>query len=127
MFRPVILMLIASAASLFPLHASAEQTLPYTLSEEDIAAAQGKILTMLIDPYSAVFEGIGAAKMLDQRILVCGRVNAKNKFGGYTGVEPYFLMLMPPDYIKTSSPLLGGASSPSRAIFDLCKKYNIKF
>jgi hypothetical protein len=49
-----------------------------------IAKAEASVRTQLKDPYSAVFSdekatGTGSVK------LICGRVNAKNGFGGYVG------------------------------------------
>jgi hypothetical protein len=53
------------------------------LAPEDIravAAAQATVSAELRDPGSAHFSGLGYHKG-----VVCGRVNAKNGFGGYSG------------------------------------------
>ena len=42
----------------------------------------------LKDPYSAQFEDFRVIKSNGIR-MVCGRVNAKNEFGGYTGSKPF--------------------------------------
>ncbi|MGB3503492.1 MAG: hypothetical protein WBA44_17865 [Mesorhizobium sp.] len=45
---------------------------------------------MLKDPYSAIFSGVTlAARWPDGTLTVCGLVNAKNSYGGYTGAGPY--------------------------------------
>ena len=56
---------------------------------------------LLIDPYSARYEFLKGPTRSWHRILgdtkfgyaVCAGVNAKNRFGGYVGMKPYFFML----------------------------------
>jgi hypothetical protein len=43
----------------------------------------------LKDPESARFGDIRAVKRQGGKITVCGFVNAKNSFGGYTGMKPF--------------------------------------
>jgi hypothetical protein len=37
---------------------------------------------------------MSAVRQKDGTIMVCGMVNAKNSFGGYTGAGPYYGMLV---------------------------------
>ena len=52
-----------------------------------IEAVKGELLNhYLSDPKSAVFSDMRAVRFPDhEEIYVCGRVNAKNAFGGYIG------------------------------------------
>ena len=38
---------------------------------------------------------MGAAKKSSGSMYVCGYVNAKNSFGGYTGAKPFYGLLSP--------------------------------
>lgn len=70
---------------------------PYTLSQEDIDAVKKGVQDSLKDPLSALFgERMVAARANDfQFIAVCGTVNARNSFGGYTGDKPFMGRLLP--------------------------------
>lgn len=84
------LALVACAAPTPPAPpAPAVEPLPAaTLSKEEIAAVQNGIKRKLKDPDSAKFGAMNAGRLTD-RTVVCGWVNAKNSYGGYTGMEPY--------------------------------------
>lgn len=60
-----------------------------TESQERVAIDEAKerVRAHLRDPDSAKFGGA----MVGPRGVVCGVVNAKNGFGGYTGMQPYFV------------------------------------
>ena len=66
---------------------------PFQLSPDDLAVVQSAVRNSLKDPDSARFGAIAAAHDSQGRVQVCGWVNAKNSFGGYTGsqVLPAFL------------------------------------
>ncbi|MBK8637876.1 MAG: hypothetical protein IPN92_06145 [Chromatiaceae bacterium] len=66
-----------------------EATTPFTLSEADVAAIKKGVSEKLLDPTSPLFGSMQARKANSNRIIVCGYVNAKNTFGGYTGDKPY--------------------------------------
>ena len=48
-----------------------------------------KMETELRDPESAKYQEVYAHSFGDSAYVFCGRVNAKNGFGGYTGVERF--------------------------------------
>ena len=58
----------------------------------DIEKAKRAIAGTLNDPYSAqfgeVFRGAGAPGSP----IICGSVNAKNAYGGYVGLKPFFYL-----------------------------------
>ena len=62
---------------------------PAKVSKADIALAQGTVRAALLDPASANFGPVGAGQNPRGRVVICGLVNGKNAFGGYTG-DQYF-------------------------------------
>ncbi|MBN9242428.1 MAG: hypothetical protein J0I98_06510 [Mesorhizobium sp.] len=61
----------------------------FDLSEDAIASVQAAVTSVLKDPDSATFSDLAAAKSPAGDIFVCGKVNAKNSFGGYSGAAPF--------------------------------------
>lgn len=58
---------------------------------DEVTIAREKIKQHLKDPFSAVFS---AEKVIDgtgEKKVVCGKVNAKNSYGGFTGFRRYFV------------------------------------
>jgi hypothetical protein len=66
-----------------------------TLTANDINAVQNVVRAKLKDAGSAQFgrAPFAAAKNPNGSTAVCGLVNAKNSFGGYTGPRPFFAVL----------------------------------
>lgn len=62
---------------------------PYTLSPAEIAAVKRGVKGQLKDPTSPLFGEFRSAKNSDDVVTVCGWVNAKNSYGGYTGDKPF--------------------------------------
>ena len=62
---------------------------PLTLSSGQISKIQAGVRVRLKDPDSARFSRIVAGRMANGRVIACGQVNAKNSFGGYTGMSPF--------------------------------------
>ncbi len=62
--------------------------------QRSIEAAEAAVRESLKDPDSAKF-GLAEAFGLFDGHVVCGAVNAKNGFGGYTGERTYMVMLGP--------------------------------
>lgn len=77
-----------------------------TESQERVAIdeAREQVRAHLRDPDSAKFGGA----MVGPRGVVCGLVNAKNGFGGYTGMQPYF--------VNGEKVLLGGSEEETLAV-----------
>lgn len=61
-----------------------------TATPEEIARAQAAIGRQLIDPASAQFK-ISTIRHVGAAVVFCGLVNSKNRFGGYTGFQPFVL------------------------------------
>jgi hypothetical protein len=60
----------------------------YTLSKQ-LDTVKGALLKDLKDPDSAKFGIIAAGTAQDGSILICGMVDTRNGFGGYTGELPF--------------------------------------
>jgi len=60
------------------------QSLP--LSADQITMVQNAVKFSLQDPGAAQFGTIKGGKDQDGKVVVCGLVNAKNNFGGFTGM-----------------------------------------
>lgn len=66
----------------------------YSLSANETKAIKASVLSRLKDPESATFGKQIAAKDSNGWILVCGSVNAKNSFGGFIGMQPYYVYII---------------------------------
>lgn len=77
--------------------------LPYMWNKGPaIANAKATVESMLTDPSSAQFQSVRTIKGT-HGILVCGQVNARNKFGGYVGFSDFVF----DDYTKYAKLLTG--------------------
>ncbi len=78
------------------------------------AKARNAVLAALKDPDSAVFEGLYMGNSPAKNV-VCGFVNAKNSFGGYTGKKRFY-------YFESAAPMvvIEGDSSMEHTIPALC-------
>lgn len=56
---------------------------------ETIMAAELAVRAELKDPDAAKFRDVRASYTEDFGVVACGRVNAKNEFGGYTGFRRF--------------------------------------
>ncbi|MER8925780.1 hypothetical protein [Mesorhizobium sp. M0859] len=61
----------------------------YQLRDDEIDLVKAAFSAALKDPDSAKFGKFSAAMKDDQTIIVCGTVNSKNSFGGYSGAAPF--------------------------------------
>lgn len=83
-------------------------------NESIIADAQEAIKSQLKDPYSAVFEDIYLGKAENGAPVVCGTVNAKNSYGGYTGKKKFYYLNAAPKPILS----IEGESSIFSVIYE---------
>ena len=65
------------------------------------------------DPNSAQFEGLEVLWRDDEQIILCGKMNAKNRMGGYVGFTPFFVVGDLEDGKPTN---LRGAAAPTSFI-----------
>lgn len=79
------------------------------------------ITKRLNDPESARFGKFGAARTKEGTIIVCGYVNAKNSFGGYTGMAPFMGgFLAPPNNNTFEVIRIGSRDTERQAIIEVC-------
>ena len=96
---------------------------PIKLSAAQIKAVHEGARAGLKDPDSARFGEIAAAER-ESRITVCGFVNAKNSYGGYTGMKPFIGVLR-------TNPLgfdpvgFGSTSIRDDAIAETCREFGV--
>ncbi|TWD58112.1 hypothetical protein FB480_101867 [Agrobacterium vitis] len=80
----------------------------------------------LKDPTSPIFGGVAAAKSNKGLVNVCGIVNAKNSYGGYTGDQPYFGALAGKEPNQIFVVIgFGGTDSERYAVTEMCRRAGI--
>lgn len=104
---------------------TAETFTPYTLSRAENAVIDSALRSALKDPASAIFGARYAASSSAGGVYVCGYINAKNSFGGYTGDRPFSGVLGPK---PATVFFVSGISNTDAQIFakrDVCSGYGI--
>lgn len=97
---------------------------PYELSTEQIEAVERGIREDLKDPDSAKFARFAATREPGSgMITVCGYVNAKNSYGGYTGKQLFYGLL---EFPQNNFIPIGLGGSPSVQA-SMCEDAGIKF
>lgn len=94
----------------------------YVLTPADIQVVTEGVTKSLKDPNSAMFGGMAAALRSDGMITVCGYVNAKNSFGGYVGMTPFFGLMTktPVHYFGVTG--MGGTETKTTVILQMCSQ-----
>jgi len=97
---------------------------PMKLTEAQIKAVHEGVRKGLKDPESARFGDISAVNREGDKITVCGMANAKNSFGGYTGMKPFvgFLSTSPLVFIATG---YGGTETDTWVVTKTCRDFGI--
>ncbi len=96
---------------------------PRQLTPSELQAVQTTIKSKLKDPGSAQFGVIKAGTDRSGKTFVCGQVNAKNSFGGFTGMVPFG-----GDFASNGTFLsggIGGTPEISTAIYQVCAKQGL--
>lgn len=99
---------------------------PASLSPADITAVHAGLRDTLKDPASAQFDEPHAGLDKDGTMLVCGHVNARNSFGGYTGKQPFVGVLTPKPTQKFTPLMIGSTSSEEFAVRARCQGTNFR-
>ncbi|MCF6113884.1 hypothetical protein [Mesorhizobium muleiense] len=105
-------------------------TTPYALNAAEKTAVEKGVRASLKDPASAVFGNMVASDQGGGIKNVCGIVNAKNSFGGYTGDTAYFGVLGSMDAqgktIATFRMTTMGSDNNSAAVVKtMCQHYGV--
>ncbi|TGP65469.1 hypothetical protein EN868_03205 [Mesorhizobium sp. M2D.F.Ca.ET.225.01.1.1] len=121
--------------SIHPTQAGAQPTVKQTvkrqLSAEEVTVIQKGVRESLKDPDSARFGNMVAAQEDANSSWVCGTVNAKNSFGGYTGDKPFMGMLThlaggKGKVLRTFMvSAMGGTDTETYVALSMCKQYGV--
>jgi len=99
-------------------------TTPVSLSAAQQKAVQEGVRGSLKDPNSAMFRGqLRAARSEEGVTFVCGVVNAKNSYGGYTGDKPFIGGMESDGKFIVAG--MGGTDTESLSVISVCQKYGI--
>ena len=97
-----------------------ETGLPYKLSAAESDAVKRGVRAVMKDPGSALFRSeFHAAQEASGLVTVCGFVNGKNAFGGYTGDKPFVGAFSTPAAFQTLK--IGGADIETKVVLDYCR------
>lgn len=97
-----------------------------TLTSEQLDTVYQGVRDELKDPNSAIFGRVvaGTTPESDNILLVCGWVNAKNSYGGYTGEKPFMgSMIRGVRFFTLLS--IGGTDSQTRVVLTLCTRQGL--
>ncbi len=117
---------LISTIALCASHVLAAQGVPYTLSPAEIESVQKGVRSKLKDPTSPLF-GDMKAVIKNEAVTVCGIVNAKNSFGGYTGDQQYIGVITGRKGSKQGFFVLafGGSDAERYAVIETCRSSGI--
>jgi hypothetical protein len=90
---------------------------PSVLQPAQVTALQSAVRNALKDPASALFGDHKSGTNTKGGIVVCGLVNARNSFGGYTGPQPYMAMYLDGKFYVEA---IGGVAAKTQAILSVC-------
>jgi hypothetical protein len=95
------------------------------LTAKEKSAIVNAVKEQLKDPDSAKFKWVKLADRINPKNFVdsyCGLVNAKNSYGGYTGFEPFEVMVARSDNNKFEviSVSVSSSALPTDAIVSMC-------
>lgn len=107
-----------------PLENPSEAVAPYSLTKEDAALILQGLQRSVRDPRSLILGEAKAVKRSSGTIEVCGLVNGKNAFGGYTGFQPYNGHLIKGIAGVNSFAVIGigDGSHKSEAVLQVCRR-----
>lgn len=114
----------APVAQAAPAAAPQPETLkPVQLSARQRRALEAGLRRSLKDPESARFGAHRAGLSETGLTTVCGLVNARNSFGGYTGDKPYMASITDKDAVVVIG--MGGTDIQTRAVLEVCGRYGL--
>lgn len=97
---------------------------PLTLSDAQQEQVKADVKSKLKDPDSARFGTMAASKSAEGVVMVCGWVNAKNSYGGYTGEMPFYgIFVYSTKFILND---IGSDKYDSYAIITVCERRGIR-
>lgn len=124
LFWAMLSMLLVGCAS----QASNRQAwagVPVQLSAEQERVVREGVVKVLKDPESARFGNMYGSQRADGTIAVCGYVNAKNSYGGYTGLRPFGGMLGGKPSSEQFVVAMMASGNDHYSVVTTCHKYGI--
>lgn len=102
-------------------------TTNYELTASDRKAVEDGVKTQLKDPTSPLFGSMMGRATPEGSVIVCGQVNAKNSYGGYTGNKPFIGMLVQQGKREAvfAPTGMGGSDIENTSTGMMCAKYGI--
>jgi len=99
---------------------TAPATSPVSLSSDQEARVKQVVTASLKDPDSARFGPMQATYSLQTGTTICGMINARNSFGGYTGDKPYLVVIS--DSGEAALAALGGVERDTAVALRACQR-----
>lgn len=130
MFKIIVPFLLLAVAGCQTTQQSApppvEKLEPLELNKQQTAAVHAGASKKLKDPDSAKFSRLSAGQSDPKTIHICGYVNARNSFGGFTGDKPFIgLLFKKPEGWLFVPISYGGSERDTRVVSTLCRKYGL--
>lgn len=102
-------------------------TRPYHLSAVELEVIKRDLAESLKDPGSAIFGAIAAVEDTKGVVTVCGVVNGRNSYGGYTGKKPFTGVLGTNTRGQRVFGLagIGSTTNMSLSVMTLCERYGL--
>jgi len=88
-FCSVVVSACAMSPAPHPTAESNEQAILTTIPDSQMKEIKAEVAKQLKDPESARFGNINVGKFSNGDLILCGWINAKNSYGGYTGMKPF--------------------------------------
>lgn len=94
---------------------------PVNLTPAQVQAVYAGVRRVLKDPDSAKFGPVIASQAGREMIHVCGTVNARNSYGGYTGPKPFIGAFTEPGRFGVAG--MGGTDAETYAVREVCHRH----
>jgi hypothetical protein len=99
-----------------------EQLTPVMLTKTQMEYVRAGVIRSLKDPESARFGTMRGGKNSEGVITVCGYVNARNSYGGYTGEKPFLGILADKGFAVAA---MGGTDDKTASVHQVCGQSGI--
>jgi hypothetical protein len=96
---------------------------PVSLSQAQKRQIEQGVRDVLKDPASAQFGAMAASRNEEDVITACGYVNARNSFGGYSGMKPFMGVITSGGGFTVAG--IGSSDLDSRATINVCRKFGV--
>jgi hypothetical protein len=96
---------------------------PVALTNRQQSMIRSSVVAQLRDPDSARFGQMAAIATPNGQVIACGFINAKNGFGGYTGMQPFVGHFGPGTFVISAN----GSTPPMYDyVLDQCRRAGVQ-